>query len=57
MWAGYSSRGGQVINPYGSGDDDLFVGGSSTGSTVAVAANFTVVSVGTETDAPILSPA
>ncbi|PEB50265.1 amidase [Bacillus pseudomycoides] len=57
IWAGYSSRGGQVINPYGSGDDNLFVGGSSTGSAVAVAANFTVLSVGTETDASILSPA
>lgn len=55
MWAGYSSRGGQVLNPYG--DSDLFVGGSSSGSAVAVAANFTVLSVGTETDASILSPA
>jgi amidase len=55
MWAGYSSRGGQVLNPYG--DVDLFVGGSSSGSAVAVAANFTVLSVGTETDASILSPA
>ncbi len=55
MWAGYSSRGGQVLNPYG--DTDLFVGGSSSGSAVAVAANFTVLSVGTETDASILSPA
>lgn len=55
MWAGYSSRGGQVLNPYG--DPDLFVGGSSSGSAVAVAANFTVLSVGTETDASILSPA
>lgn len=54
MWAGYSSRGGQVKNPYG---DDLFVGGSSTGSAVSVASNFTVVSIGTETDASILSPA
>ena len=35
----------------------MFVGGSSTGSAIAVAANFTVVSVGTETDASILSPA
>ncbi|SDY75783.1 amidase family protein [Bacillus sp. 166amftsu] len=57
MWAGYSSRGGQVINPYRSGDDDFFVGGSSTGSAIAVTANFTVLSVGTETDASILSPA
>jgi len=55
MWAGYSSRGGQVLNPYG--DADLFVGGSSSGSAAAVAANFTVLSVGTETDASILSPA
>lgn len=55
MWAGYSSRGGQVLNPYG--DLSFFVGGSSSGSAVAVAANFTVLSVGTETDASILSPA
>ncbi|MFX3674828.1 MAG: amidase family protein [Paenisporosarcina sp.] len=55
MWAGYSSRGGQVLNPYG--DGNLFVGGSSSGSAVSVASNFTVVSVGTETDASILSPA
>ncbi|OQR56281.1 amidase family protein [Bacillus sp. CDB3] len=57
MWAGYSARGGQTINPYGTGEDDMFVGGSSTGSAIAVAANFTVLSVGTETDASILSPA
>jgi len=55
MRAGYSSRGGQVLNPYG--DANLFVGGSSSGSAVAVAANFTVLSVGTETDGSILSPA
>ncbi|GGP10945.1 amidase family protein [Oceanobacillus neutriphilus] len=55
MWAGYSSRGGQTLNPYG--DPQLFVGGSSSGSAVAVAANFSVLSVGTETDASILSPA
>lgn len=55
MWAGYSSRGGQVLNPYGY--PELFVGGSSSGSAVAVSANFTVLSVGTETDASILSPA
>lgn len=55
MWAGYSSRGGQVLNPYG--DGSLFVGGSSSGSAVAVAANLTVLSVGTETDGSILSPA
>ncbi|MCP8968418.1 amidase family protein [Ectobacillus ponti] len=55
MWAGYSSRGGQTLNPYGPGE--FFVGGSSSGSAVAVAANFTVLSIGTETDASILSPA
>ncbi|CAM5208504.1 Amidase OS=Ureibacillus acetophenoni OX=614649 GN=SAMN05877842_12126 PE=4 SV=1 [Ureibacillus acetophenoni] len=48
MWAGYSARGGQVLNPYG--DSQMFVGGSSSGSAVAVAANFTVLSVGTETE-------
>lgn len=52
MWAGYSARGGQVLNPYG----DFFPGGSSTGSAAAVAANFTMVSVGTETSGSILSP-
>ncbi len=55
MWAGYSSRGGQTLNPYG--DPTLFVGGSSSGFAVAVASNFSVLSVGTETDASILSPA
>lgn len=55
MWAGYSSRGGQTLNPYG--DPTLFVGGSSSGSAVAVASNFSVLSLGTETDASILSPA
>ncbi|MEH7884299.1 amidase family protein [Bacillus sp. JJ1609] len=55
MWAGYSARGGQTLNPYGPGE--FFVGGSSSGSAAAVAANFTVLSVGTETDASILSPA
>jgi len=52
MWAGYSSRGGQTLNPYG--DPELYVGGSSSGSAVAVASNFAVLSIGTETDASIL---
>lgn len=52
MWAGYSSIGGQTINPYG----DHFPGGSSTGSAVSVAANLTSIAVGTETSASILSP-
>ncbi|MEK4425262.1 amidase family protein [Solibacillus sp. FSL K6-1523] len=55
MWAGYSARGGQTLNPYG--DPTLFVGGSSSGPAVVVAANFSVLAVGTETDASILSPA
>lgn len=54
MPAGYSSRGGQVINPYGA---DLGPGGSSSGSGVAVAAGFCTVAVGTETSGSILAPA
>ncbi|PKR76875.1 amidase [Halalkalibacillus sediminis] len=52
---GYSSLGGQVLNPYGPGNLDT--GGSSAGPGAAVAANFSVVSVGTETSGSILSPA
>ncbi len=51
---GYSSRGGQVRNPYG---EDFDVGGSSSGSAAAVAANLASVSVGTETSGSILHPA
>src|SRR2546428_70104 len=54
MPAGYSSRGGQVKNPYG---DGWSPGGSSSGSAVAVAANLCTVAVGTETSGSILSPA
>jgi len=54
MPAGYSSRGGQVVNPYGA---KLTPGGSSSGSAVAVAAGLCPVSVGTETSGSILSPA
>lgn len=43
---GYSSRGGQVKNPYNREADPS---GSSTGSAVAVSANLCTVSVGTET--------
>lgn len=53
MWAGYSSKGGQVAHPYG----EYFVGGSSTGSAAAVATNFAAAAIGTETSASILSPA
>lgn len=51
---GYSSRGGQVLNPYGPGSFD--VGGSSSGSGAAIAAGFAVVAVGTETSGSILNP-
>ncbi len=51
---GYSSRGGQVLNPYGPGRFD--VGGSSSGSGAAIAASFAAVAVGTETSGSILSP-
>src|SRR5437899_5656077 len=54
MPAGYSSRGGQVKNPYG---ENLSPGGSSSGSAVAVAADLCTVAVGTETSGSILSPA
>ncbi|MFS0558172.1 amidase family protein [Brevibacillus sp. 179-C9.3 HS] len=55
MWAGYSSRGGLTLNPYGPGE--LFVGGSSSGSAVAVAANLCAAAIGTETAGSIISPA
>lgn len=51
---GYSSRGGQVLNPYGPGSLD--VGGSSAGSGAAIAAGFAVAAVGTETSGSILNP-
>lgn len=55
MWAGYSSRGKQTLNPYG--PEELFVGGSSSGSAVAAAANLAAAAIGTETDGSIISPA
>lgn len=54
MPSGYSSRGGQVLNPYLPGT--MSPSGSSSGSAVAVAANLTAVAVGTETSGSILSP-
>ena len=51
---GYSAVGGQTLNPYGR---KIFeTGGSSSGSGVAVAANYAVAAVGTETAGSILSP-
>ena len=50
---GYSALKGQVKNPYGQYD----VGGSSSGSGVAVACGFCQVAIGTETSGSIISPA
>ncbi|ANC77031.1 amidase [Fictibacillus phosphorivorans] len=52
---GFSSRGGQVLNPYGPGVLD--VSGSSSGSAAAIASNFAALSIGTETSGSILCPA
>ncbi|MBB6482271.1 amidase [Spirochaeta isovalerica] len=51
--SGWSSRGGQTRNPY---DRERSPCGSSSGSGVAVAADFTTVAVGTETDGSIVCP-
>lgn len=51
---GYSAIGGQTLNPYG---PRVFeTGGSSAGSGTAMAANYAVAAVGTETSGSILSP-
>ncbi|KZE66051.1 amidase [Fictibacillus phosphorivorans] len=55
MKNGYSSRGGQVLNPYGPGVLD--VSGSSSGSAAAVSCNFATLAIGTETSGSILCPA
>jgi amidase len=62
MPAGYSSRGGQVLNPYvldldPNGIPIVTPGGSSSGSGAAVAANLAAASIGTETSGSLLSPA
>ena len=51
---GFSTVGGQTLNPYGRKIHDT--GGSSSGSGVAVAANLAPVAVGSETSGSILSP-
>ena len=51
--SGWSSVGGQTRNPY---DPRRNPCGSSSGSAVAVAANLTVLAVGTETDGSIVCP-
>ncbi|TDQ33369.1 amidase family protein [Zeaxanthinibacter enoshimensis] len=52
---GYSAMGGQTLNPYGPRQFDT--GGSSSGSGVAMAANYAAATIGTETSGSILSPA
>jgi amidase len=53
MPSGYSSLGGQVLNPY---DVSLTPCGSSSGSGAAAALGLATVTVGTETDGSILCP-
>ncbi|QGR00250.1 amidase [Paenibacillus psychroresistens] len=55
MPAGYSSRGGLVLNPYGPGE--FFISGSSSGSAAAIAANLGAAAIGTETAGSIVGPA
>lgn len=52
--SGWSGRGGLTRNPYSL---DRNACGSSSGSAAAVSANFTAVSLGTETDGSIVCPA
>jgi amidase len=52
--SGWSAQGGLTRNPYAL---DRSTSGSSSGSAAAVAADFCVVAVGTETDGSIVSPA
>src|SRR6185312_14325795 len=52
--SGWSTVGGQAVNPHGTGRNPS---GSSSGSAVAVAAGLAPVSVGSETDGSIVSPA
>jgi amidase len=52
--SGWSSIGGQTRNPY---DRLRTPCGSSSGSAVAVAANLTVVAIGTETNGSVICPA
>lgn len=55
MPAGYSSRGGLVLNPYGPGE--VFISGSSSGPAAAIASNFAAGAIGTETAGSIVGPA
>lgn len=52
--SGWSARGGQARNPH---QLDRTPSGSSSGSSVAVAAGYATVAIGTETNGSIVSPA
>lgn len=54
MPSGYSSLGGQVLNPY---DTTITPSGSSSGSGAAAALGLAPLTIGTETDGSITSPA
>ncbi|MEO7729839.1 MAG: amidase family protein [Kofleriaceae bacterium] len=63
MPSGYSSLGGYGLNPYdprplpgSDGRPVLTPGGSSSGPSIAVAANLVAIAIGTETSGSILSP-
>lgn len=51
--SGWSTLGGQAVNPHGKGRNPS---GSSSGSAVAVAAGLAPLAIGTETDGSIVSP-
>jgi amidase len=51
--SGWSGRGGLVLNPYALDRNPC---GSSSGTAAAIAANFAVIGVGTETDGSIVCP-
>ena len=51
--SGWSSRGGQTLNPYALNRNPC---GSSSGSAVAVASNLCTVAIGTETDGSVICP-
>jgi amidase len=52
--SGWSGRGGQTNNPYGIARNPC---GSSSGSGASASANFSTVSLGTETDGSVVCPA
>ena len=54
MPSGYSSLGGQVLNPYNA---DITPSGSSSGSGAVAAAGLAPITIGTETSGSITSPA